>query len=75
MDINDYLNAEQAAKCLGIAKGTLYGLCHKKQITYHKPGGKLIFFHKQDLAAYMSHGTVVADFEVNRQAEGLLNAR
>lgn len=63
----------EAAAYLGISKGYLYNLVHAGKITHHKPSVKVVLFQKQDLDAYVCHHTKLADFEVNRQAEDILN--
>jgi len=40
---NDILNVEDVAKKLGIEKGTVYNLTHKRQIPYFKRGGRIYF--------------------------------
>ena len=68
------LDLSDAANYLHISKGSLYNLVHFKKITFYKPGGKLLYFLKKDLDAYISKGRILANFEVNRKAEDILNA-
>jgi excisionase family DNA binding protein len=70
---NNPLNAERAADYLGVSERTLHGLVYKKQITYSKPSGKLLFFRREDLDAWAYQNTILADFEVEKKAEELLN--
>ena len=63
----------EAATYLSIAQGTLYNLVHSKRITCYKPSGKLLFFYRADLDAFVQRGQKLADFEVIKKAEGILN--
>ena len=38
-----------ASEYLGISKSTLYKLTSQREIPFHKPNGKLIYFQKSDL--------------------------
>lgn len=68
------MNPAEAAEYLGMAKGSLYNLVHFKKITYYQPGGRRLYFLKKDLDTYIRRGIKLADFEVNRKAEDILNA-
>jgi excisionase family DNA binding protein len=70
---NNPLNAERAADYLGVSERTLYGLVCKKQITFSKPSGKLLFFRREDLDAWAYQNTTLAEFEVEKKADELLN--
>lgn len=69
------LNMAEAAEYLRLKKSYLYHLVRDKKITSHKPGGKLLYFSIKDLNAYAFRNRDLADFEVNRQAEDILNER
>lgn len=43
----------EASEYTGISKGHLYKLTMDKKISFSKPGGKLIFFTKDDLDDYL----------------------
>lgn len=47
-DVNDILNVADVAKKLGLEKGTVYNLTHKRQIPYFKRGGR-IYFDKNEI--------------------------
>jgi excisionase family DNA binding protein len=70
---NNPLNAERAADYLGVPKKTLYGLVYRKDITFSKPSGKLLFFRREDLDAWAYRNTTLANFETEKKAEELLN--
>ena len=66
------MTPEAAAEYLSITRGSLYNLVHLKKITCYKPSGKMLYFRKADLDAYITRGQVLADFEVARNAERTL---
>ena len=45
---NDILSVADVAKKLGLEKGTVYNLTHKRQIPYFKRGGR-IYFDKNEI--------------------------
>ena len=54
--LNDtFLDVDQAATFLGIAKATLYGKCSKLIIPHFKKGKKL-YFHQSELMEYLKSG-------------------
>jgi len=50
-----FLNVDQAASFLGIAKATLYGKCTNLLIPHFKQGKKL-YFHQSELIEYLKSG-------------------
>ncbi len=49
----EVLNFKEALAMLGISPSTLYKMTHQREINFYKPGGKLIFFLKEDLLNWM----------------------
>ena len=68
------MNITEAAKYLHIAKGTLYNLVHLKKITHYKPMRQHLLFYREDLDAFIHRGQSLADFELHKKAEEVLNA-
>ncbi|MBV6513924.1 MAG: hypothetical protein FMNOHCHN_03506 [Ignavibacteriaceae bacterium] len=62
-----FLGAEEAAEFLNISKSALYKLTWKNRVPYYKPGGKLIYFRKEELAEWIKKGRVKTPEE--RKAE------
>jgi excisionase family DNA binding protein len=59
LDANkEILTTDEAAVFLGIAKGTLYQLTHRKEIPYFKLGGKLNRFSKSELIEWMKRSRI-----------------
>lgn len=50
------LSFEEATTYLGVSKSTLYKLTSENKITHYKPTGRLIYFQKDDLDAFLQQG-------------------
>lgn len=66
----EILNAEEACAFLGITKGYLYKLTHRHEIPFYRPNGKLIYFERKDLMAWMRRNRVSTDSELRNDALG-----
>lgn len=74
---NSYLNkeiltAEETADFLGISKNYLYKLTHHHEIPYYRPNGKLIYFERADLMAWMRRNRVATEAETKDNAIGYI---
>ena len=47
------LTVDEAAKYMGISKSTLYKMMMRREIPYSKPNGKVCFFDRQELEAWL----------------------
>jgi len=47
------LTMQEASLFTGLSKHTLYRMTCSKQIKHYKPGGKLIYFSREDLINWM----------------------
>jgi len=52
----EILKFGQAAEFLGFSKDYLYKLCYRKQIPFHQPTNKSIFFLKSELIKWITGG-------------------
>lgn len=57
-DGKEILKSDEAARLLGITKGSLYYLTHHKKLPYFKPGGKINYFYKSELIKWIEKGRV-----------------
>ena len=62
------LTLNEACIYMGISKQWIYKMTHRRIIPYYKPGGKMVFFHRADLDAYMSRGKVMSKAEIEQEA-------
>ena len=49
----EVLTLEEAAVFMGISRSTLYKMTHNNVIPFYRPNGKLIYFEKSELLAWM----------------------
>ena len=68
----DVLTLEEAAKFMGIARSSLYKMTHEQTIPFYKPNGKLIFFEKSDLLAWVRTNRVSSEAEISEEAERII---
>ena len=61
------LTANEAALYLGVKKSYLYKLTYRRAIPFTKPSGKMVYFKRRDLDAYMNTNriTPMAEIEAN----------
>lgn len=63
------MTSAQCAEFLGIAHSTLYKLTMTRQIPHYKPTGKLIFFMRDEVEAWLRRGRVATNEELETLAE------
>ena len=68
----DVLTLEEAAKFMGIARSSLYKLTHEQLIPFFKPNGKMVFFEKADLVAWMKQNRVSSKKEIAAEADQVM---
>lgn len=68
----DVLTLEEAAKFMGIARSSLYKMTHEQTIPFYKPNGKMIFFEKSDLLAWVQKNRVSSEAEISEEAERII---
>jgi excisionase family DNA binding protein len=70
---NKPLNIDEAAEYLSMKKSYLYQLVYHGKIASYKPGGKLLYFKREDLENYVYQNRKAADFELAERADAALN--
>ena len=68
----DVLTLEEASKFMGIARSSLYKMTHEQTIPFYKPNGKMIFFEKSDLLAWVRKNRVSSESEISEEAERII---
>lgn len=65
----EVLTSEECAKYLGVSKSCLYKWTMSRQIPHYKsPTGKMCFFNRQEVEAWMQSNRVATDAELEAQA-------
>jgi len=69
-----FLDVDQAASFLGIAKATLYGKCSKLSVPHFKKGKKL-YFHQSELIEYLKSGKRKTIQDIQKNVNTLLSEK
>lgn len=64
----EVLTANEAAKYMGVSKSHLYKLTCKQEIAHYKPMGKMCYFNRQELEAWLQRNRVATDEEISQKA-------
>ncbi len=56
----EIMNLQEAKTYLGVSDSLLYKLTSTNKITHYKPGGKILYFKKEDLDAWMLQNRVTS---------------
>ena len=68
----EVLTSDEAAKYLGVSKSCLYKWTMGRQIPHYKsPTGKMCFFNRKEIEAWMQSQRVATDEEIEQQAQAL----
>ena len=68
----EVLTSEECAKYLGVSKSCLYKWTCARQIPHFKsPTGKMCFFNRKEIEAWMQSCRVTTDAELEQQAQKL----
>ncbi|MCR9065892.1 MAG: helix-turn-helix domain-containing protein [Cytophagales bacterium] len=62
------LTVDEASVYLDLKPNYIYKLTHRKIIPYHKPGGKKIYFRKNDLDQFLLEGHVDSKKDIIKTA-------
>ena len=60
----EVLTLEEAAKIMGMARSTLYKMTCEQSIPFYRPNGKMIFFEKADILAWIRRNRVSTQEEI-----------
>lgn len=64
----EVLTSEEAARYLGVGLGYLYKLTNKRELPYYKPSGKLCFFNRRELEAWLQRNRISSKTEIADRA-------
>lgn len=68
----EVLTLEEAALFMGISKSSLYKMTHRHELPFFRPNGKLIYFEKSELLAWMRRNRSMTEEEANEKAHEIL---
>ena len=68
----EVLTSDEAARYLGVSKSSLYKWTMGRQIPHFKsPTGKMCFFNRKEIEAWMQSQRVATDDELEQQAQSI----
>ena len=65
----EVLTSDEAARYMGISKSYLYKLTMRKEIPHYKPSGKMVYFNRKELEAWLQTNRASTDTEINQKAQ------
>ena len=68
-ETKEYLTTEEAACYLGCSAANIYKLTMNREIPFFKPMGKMMYFKRSDLDAWITRCRVSSQYEIGRMAE------
>ena len=68
----EVLTSDEAARYLGVSKSCLYKWTMSRQIPHYKPNGKMCYFNRKEVEAWMQSNRVATDDEINQRAQTYL---
>tara|TARA_R110002051_G_C8744325_1_gene499493 strand:+ start:2597 stop:2932 length:336 start_codon:yes stop_codon:yes gene_type:complete len=69
---DDPKSIDYIIKLTGLAKPTVYGLCRKNEVPYHKRNGRLYFF-RSEIIAWIKQGRQKTNLEIGVDTDTLLS--
>lgn len=60
----EFLTLEEAADYLSLSKSAMYKMTSKREIPFYNPGGKKIYFKREELNNWIISGKVNSSLEV-----------
>lgn len=64
----EVLTSDEAARYMGISKSWLYKMTMRKQIPHYKPSGKVCYFNRKELEAWLQSNRIATDSELTKRA-------
>lgn len=63
------LTVSECAKYMGVSRSTLYKMMMRREIPYSKPNGKMCFFSREELEAWLMSNRVATSDEIRDKAQ------
>ena len=64
----EVMSTEEVAKYMGVSKSTIYKLTMTRQIPYYKPTGRMCYFKRSELEAWLLSNRVSTEEEIEQKA-------
>lgn len=73
LNTKEFLDLHEASKYMKLSKSALYKLTSSGKITFYQPGGKKIFFYKDDLHTWIKKGKKQSSIDLEQEVDNYLN--
>jgi excisionase family DNA binding protein len=68
------MTTTEAAEYLGVSRSYLYKATSNKSIPYYQPGGKLVYFKREDLNRFAYSKRIMSEKEIQEAASRYINS-
>lgn len=65
----EVLTSQEAANYMGVSMSYLYKLTMRHEIPHYKPCGKMVYFNRTELVAWLQRNRVATDEELTQKAQ------
>lgn len=62
--LKEFMTVDEIADYLGLSKSAIYKLTSKRELPFYNPGGKKIYFKREEIDAWVEASRVSSDSEV-----------
>ena len=73
LNSKEVLNASEACQYTGFSKSYLYKLTSRREIPHYKPSGKMVFFNRLELEAWLQTNRVSTAAQIAGEAHRICN--
>lgn len=63
-----FLTVEELATYLGVKTSYVYKMTHNREIPYYKPGGKMVYFNREEIDEWVLSQRVATADEIRNEA-------
>jgi len=67
--VKNIFSFDEASKFLNLSKSYLYKLTSGNLIPHYKPQGKMLYFEKEELEAWLRQNPVKTEMQITREAQ------
>lgn len=71
----EVLTSDEAARYMGVSKSYLYKLTMRREIPHYKPLGKMCYFNRQEVEAWLQSNRVATATEISDEAQRYCNSK
>lgn len=71
----EVLTSEETARYMGISKSYLYKLTMRREIPHYKPTGKICYFNRREVEAWLQSNRVATATEIADEAQRYCNRK